>query len=481
MEAEEHSNVDFILDKVEKYKRSRFRPEDRQRIHDDLSRSREIVEWLPTNDRPFKLAPSVYVSDPRLRLIHLIISQADIRNGVITMRSFEVLAVSFPTRVQELGLVPRSWAGYYLLEHLADRDFFPTYVDLTMWERDDIQDMERHRRHHAIYTVWHRHPSSGLDEGAYRTLFAVADQIEAANLIPRIYQYRISWDGITVKIYNRYRGRPWTEIVPLAFAAVWETIAVGEEAEFGRGSPTQRAAADEFDRNRGALSPECDFWIYIELEFWSRAALRNAPQSALCVWLRSRGEIEVQGDCEQLPRDEVLSAVREAVNFVSKAPLCALLQTIDAAPPVPMNWDDVTHHNVRVLPYLSPEIRQRVVDARTLTMASVQTDLIDKLSLIPIEPLRYVPAQVNFVTLTPQSPPLELSPETETRHIALITLIGVATVSLVDSRADPTTTPEIVALREGELLVLHPQVDGYSILVVRAGTQSMKLFQLNLG
>ena len=61
MEAEQQSNVDHILDAVEKYAGARFRPDDRQRIHDDLSRSKEIVEWRRTRDYPYVLAPSANV------------------------------------------------------------------------------------------------------------------------------------------------------------------------------------------------------------------------------------------------------------------------------------------------------------------------------------------------------------------------------------------------------------------------------------
>ena len=479
MEAEQQSNVDHILDAVEKYAGARFRPDDRQRIHDDLSRSKEIVEWRSTRDYPYVLAPSINVSDPRPPLINVITAKVSVRGGVLVTVPFEKFIYLLPRGVQRLGLMPRSWAGYYLLDQLANTDFFPTFVDLTMWERDDIPAMERHRLHQAIHTVWHYNLSSGLGEAAYRTLFVVVDLIEATNLAPRIRQYHVAWDEITVRVYNDNRGRLWTEVALLAFAAVQEAVAAAEEVEFGRGSPAQRAAADEFDRNRGALLPRCDFWTYTELEFWARLAVVGAAQNTLCDWLRSREEISIEGDCEQLPHDEVLATVREATTFVSKAPLCSLLQIVGFVPPTPMHWDDVTHHNVKVLPYLPLEVRPSVVDVNSPVLTSIKSDLIDKLFPLPAGTLRpFVSTQTTFKTLTPQDPPLELS--SNARKSTLIVLSGVAAVSPIDFQDEPTTTAEIVALREGELLALRPE-GGYSDLVIRAGAATVRLLYLTFG
>ena len=380
------------------------------------------------------------------------------------------------------GLPVRSFAGLWYAWHLGPEDEGDPSPDPSIWERDDVAAMER---------LWHR--KIELDEFSARALpgnqlgqdlfFDIAEWLYHpetpgyTGLIDRLTRYKIDWRALARTVYLQHHETDVALTRTAIVQALEEAAAAAEEAEFGRGAPLQRAAADEFDLQRGSLSANCARWTYPELEFWSRLAVAKASASMLCSWLRTREEIEIEGECEKLPLLEIQSMTLQAVAFVPKSALCALLAATGTPAPQPMNWDDVSHFNIRVLDYLPRESLPPLVapDTPYALFRPIADDLIRKL----LPQTFNVTTRHEILRLTPQSQPITLAIDTGRTQRSFIVLEGVLVVSLVS--AEYNATPELIALREGQLLVASPRgVGDYELLILRAGTERVTVLAYTL-
>ena len=481
MEAQKDS-IDRILDEVEideLLRRNPLTARERELLRQDLERNAEIRDWFGTTR--LHASPPHRARDVPWDLVNQIKSHIydELRPSVGPGEEPATLGFQREERpARQLPIVENSFAAWWYLR-LIVATYRPllALLDRAAFERDDIAAIER-AYHRAIeyerFTRIHRFDPN--DSVGLNLLFEIAewlyhDQTPGyTGFIDRIGKHSIDWRDVAHRTYLPLRGVGPAAIRVSIVKALEEAVAEREETQFGRGAPLQREAADDFDRNRGALLPKCDFWTYHELEFWSRVAIRSGTAATLCGWLRTRQEIDVEGECETLPLAELLPLVQEAVTFVPKSALCALLASVGATPPVPLNWDDVSHFNVKVLPYLPPEARIAPV------VANIQTDLLNKLT--PNQGI----VRLDTTTLMPQAAPLEIS--LPWRFVAVVVLSGTAAISLVDGAAEPVTTPELIALREGELLVLRPLVvggDGYDRITIRAGTPIAQILRFVIG
>lgn len=494
------SNIDQVLDRVEYLVSAPFTDGDRAALTEDLGRSEELRLWRPDGSYTIHLE----LDEPLSNLVEFLASRVETDGDSIVLPTVESFATPGSLVFLKYGIVPHSWLAYYYLIRLTEERFFTTFVDRSVWERDDVATMET-LRHHLV--DWRRidaeFGAANISSESYRAVFDAADLL-FHSLDPRFVELRprftsrlgTGWYQIarTVVLDNIDLSR--AQLTERIIQAVEEAVNRAEEREFGRGSEVQREAADEFELRRGTLSAGCARWTYPELEFWSWYAARNASSSALCDWLSTRSEVELAENtrCQDLERSELLDTVQQLLPLISKSGLCGLLTVAGATPPPLLEWNDIHYHNLKVVSYLTdvdsraalmqptdlerglflfgairgpywapPEGRPIREIEETGLHGAVALDIDTQLKG-PGEEVRVVTVRTS--TLTTETPPWTLS-LSEDGRVAVLVLSGAIVISPV--AGGDIFTPELVVLREGELLTATGRGEGYRTLVLRAG------------
>ena len=501
------SNVDFVIEEVERLVGASFTDGDREALAEDLSRSQEVA--VRVEGDYFMVHGNEIEFDPLGFLIEYIRWRVDDYDDHIVPLTWEALAKQVPDQALRYRLTPRSWLSHFYLSLLTEyAEFFNSFVDQGVFARDDVAAMERYRHHLVDWQrVKHELGYFQVDREGYLALFEAAERLfhssegRYVDLRPRLLEnLGAQWYVSAVEALLGNPRQPRDQLVETVIRAVEEAVAAAEETKFGRGAPDTRAAADDFDRKSGVLKPNCDFWTYPELEFWSRMAVRAASAEAICSWLRTRGEVEMEGDCATLAHSDMVAFVDQAVAVVPKSGLCSLLNTAGARPPAAAKWTDVTHDNLKVVEYITdPAVRT----ALSVEIPKGETFVFQRdpgqisttrwvggpsTSSIPIQASfdeagvrslvardlylqlytseERIAVSVKIVSLTAGADPLPLLPP---GVYALVVLQGVVAASPVVSNPTRLATPELIALDEGQLLT-RSSGGPYDMVALRAGS-----------